>query len=173
MPQKSFILSKIKTRNLIVYYFILLVIGIIISSFALLHESIKWTNQLTISTIAILGGFGSALLGSTIFYLRKLYKASLNNELSNPQNEADYFKQLGIFSYYFFRPVFSLVFSLLIHIVLKSSVHIVTVNETKLGEGFIYLLMFLSFFGGFASGDLLDFIDLKRKTWITKPFNKL
>ena len=125
---------------------------------------------MSISLISIIGGFGTALIGSSIFYLRKLYKSSINNEISSPTNEDEKIKELGARTYYYLRPLFAIGFSILIHIALKSSVHIITVKETRLDEGFIYLTMFLSFFAGFAAGDLITYIEGKSVEWVTNTF---
>jgi hypothetical protein len=170
MTKDWFILSRQKIKFLLGYYIILFIIGLILTLFALLQESIQMPFTMTISLISVIGGFGTALIGSSTFYLRKIYKASINKEMSSPTNEDERVRELGIFAYYFLRPLFAIGFSILIHIALKSSVHIITVKETRLDEGFIYLTLFLSFFAGFAAGDLITYIEEKSAEWVTKTF---
>lgn len=170
MSKDWFILSRQKIKWLIGYYIILFILGIILTLFALLYESFQIQLKMNISLISIIGGFGTALFGSSTFYLRKLYKASINKEMSSPTNEDERIKELGIYAYYFLRPLFAIGFSILIHIVLKSSVQIITVKETLLDDGFIYLVMFFSFFGGFAAGDFLTYIEIQSDNIAKKLF---
>lgn len=142
----------------------------ILTLFALLQESMQIPFVMTISVISVIGGFGTALIGSSTFYLRKIYKASINKEMKSPTNEDEKVRELGIFAYYYLRPLFAIGFSILIHIALKSSVHIITVKETRLDEGFVYLTLFSSFFAGFAAGDLITYIEEKSVEWVTKTF---
>ncbi len=170
MQTNWFFLSREKIKCLLTYFILLNVIGITLTLFALIYESVNLPFTLTVSIIAIIGGFGTALIGSSVFYMRKLYKSSINKEMEIPTTDKHKIRELGIFSYYLLRPLFALGFSLLIHITLKSSVHIITVKETRLDEGFLYLSMFLSFFSGFAAGDLITYIESKSEEWITKTF---
>lgn len=170
MTKEWFLLSRKKIKCLIWYYLILFFVGLALTLFSLLYESFSLPVELTISMISIIGGFGTALLGSSIFYLRKLYKASINKEMTTPTSEDEKIRELGVYTYYFLRPIFALGFSILIHIALKASVHIITVKETRLTEGFVYLMMFLSFFAGFAAGDLITYFESRGAEWVTKTF---
>ncbi|RIV21255.1 hypothetical protein DYU11_17705 [Fibrisoma montanum] len=170
MNKDWFILSVEKISSLINYYIFLFFVGLVLSLTALLYESYFHCFRVTISLASIVGGFGTALVGSSIFYLRKIYKASINKEMRQPSNEDEKIRELGMYTYFYARPMFAIGFSLLIHISLKSGVNIVTVKETQLEIGFIYLSMFLSFFAGFASGDILTYIETKSSEWATKTF---
>lgn len=170
MQKEWLILSRQKIKWLIGYYIILFFFGIGLTIFSLLYENITLPFVMSISLISIIGGFGTALIGSSIFYLRKLYKACINKEMSSPTNEDEKLRELGVCAYYYLRPLFAIGFSILIHVALKSSVHIITVKETRLDEGFIYLTMFLSFFAGFAAGDLITYIEDKSVELVTKTF---
>jgi len=171
---ETYKLSKKKIRFLVAYYIFLLLIGILISVIALLYESIKIDEKiLNVSAAAIVGGIGSSLIGSSVFYLRKIYKSCINFLIKEPSdNEEDSKHDLGLFLYYFLRPFFSIAFSVFIHISLKASVSIITVKESRMDEGFIYLVMFLSFFGGFASGDLLTVFEQKGSEIASKIMRK-
>lgn len=159
-------LSNKKLKYLFRYYIILFFIGIVISALSLLFETID--IDFSVTGIALLGGSGCALIGSTIFYLRKLYKSCINIEFTEPNDDNDFKREIGVYYYYYLRPYFSIGFSIFIHITLKASVAIISVKESVLSEGFIYLVMFLSFFGGFASGDLLTLIESKSKDIVSR-----
>ena len=166
-----FKLSKSKINGLFIYFGILLIIGILASLFAVNYE--MFSCKLSITLLSLIGGFGTALLGSSIFYMRKLYKSAINDSLTEPSTKKEKINETGLFFYYFLRPVFAVVFSLLIHIGLKASVAIVTVKESELDSGMIYLTMIISFFIGFSAGDVLTKLETISKDIADKSIDKL
>ncbi len=171
MDENYFILSRKKIRCLFWYFGILLIIGIAFSIFSLNHTF--FYKELNITMVSLIGGVGTALIGSTIFYMRKLYKGSITNVLSEPKDSKDKTKELGLFAYYLLRPVFAISFSIIFHIGLKASVSIVTVIETNLAEGMIYLTMIASFFIGFAAGDVVSKLEDYSKDIVNKTIKRL
>jgi hypothetical protein len=171
MSEIWFYLTLKKIKWLFAYFIILIFIGIPIIIFSLIYDESNCFITLTIAEVALIGGMATAVTGCSIFYLRKLYKCSINKEMSSPINEEQKYRELGIFVYYALRPLFSIVFSLLIHIILRSSAHIITVKGTQLDEGFVFTSMFLSFFGGFAAGDVITYIEEKSKELVATAFN--
>ncbi len=170
MKKRWLKLSRRNIYGLIVYYIVLLLIGFALTLITLLNETFETIDNSKITLLAILAGFGTALLGSTMFYLRKIYKSCINAEMENPNSEEDKIRQIGILSYYYLRPLFALLFSLIFHIALKESVNLVTLNETSLNYTFIYLMAFVSFFAGFASGDLITYFEAKSAEISKKAF---
>lgn len=152
-------LSDKQFWSLIIYYAILLVIGLIICYNVLLYETLYTNSPLT--KVALWGGIGTSVIGCTIFYLRKLYKAAINNRFMAPIDTLEKTRSYGVFLYYFLRPLFAVCFAFLIHISIKSSVAIITVEEPVLDKGFVYLILFVSFFAGFGSGDILTILEKK------------
>lgn len=171
MENNYFKLSRKKIRGLFVYFVILFVIGITATLFAVNYESVKY--ELNITLISLIGGFGTALLGSTIFYMRKLYKSAINNTLTEPTTDKEKTNETGLFFYYFLRPIFAVAFSLLVHIGLKASVAIVTVKESELDIGMVYLTMLISFFIGFAAGDVITKLEAISKEIANKSIDKI
>ncbi len=103
---------KLNTKNiyfLFAYNLVLLIIGMSLSILILLQASLL--NGFSISFRAILGGIGFSLVGSTIFYLRKLYKACINAEIGKPENEGDNNRKIGVMFYFILRPIFSMSFA--------------------------------------------------------------
>lgn len=173
MRQDFFKLSKKEIKGLMIYYFIILIISIVIIIPSILFESIKHqlSFEISISAISIIGGIGTALCGSAIFYLRKLYKSSININSEGSFTNIEQISGMGYYAYFFLRPWFAIVFSILIHIVLKSGIHVITLPETQLSEGFIYLSLILSFFAGFSAGDAITLLESRGKDFIEKAFN--
>ncbi len=148
-------------RILIIYFVILLITGLVLSTLALLSDELSPIKDLTILAVSWIGGIGMAFIGSSIFYLRKLYKSCLGKEITEPKMQGDKFKELGIVTYFALRPAFALCFSILINIALQASVAIITAKGTLLDKGFIHLNMIMTFLGGFAAGDLIEYFESK------------
>jgi len=151
---------------LCIYFVSLFTVAIVITYQVLLYENLF--SDISISEIGIWGGIGSALIGCTVFYLRKLYKAAINDRFKHPANRTESIRSYGVFLYYFLRPFFAVAFSFFIHISLKAGVSIITVEEPILDKGFIYLILFLSFFAGFGAGDMLTMLEKRTKNVISK-----
>lgn len=170
MEENYFILSRGKIKCLFWYFAVLLIVGIGLSILSWNHN--YFIKELNITIISLIGGAGTALMGATIFYLRKLYKSSIKNILSEPTDDKDKTKELGLFAYYLLRPIFAISFSIIFQIGLKASVSIVTVTETNLAEGMIYLTMITSFFIGFAAGDVISKLEDYSKNIVNKAINR-
>jgi len=169
--ENYFILSRRKIRGLFWYFGILLILGIGATIICMNYETLL--KEQSITMVALIGGSGTALVGASIFYLRKLYKSSINNILNAPADEKDKTKEIGLFAYYLLRPIFAISFSILFQIGLKTSVSIVSVKETNLTEGMIYFSMIASFFIGFAAGDVISKLEEYSKDFVNKTINRL
>lgn len=170
MNENHFILSRKKIQSLFWYFGILLIIGIGLTILSLNYNF--FIKELSITMISIIGGTGTALMGATIFYLRKLYKSSIKSILIEPNDNKDKIKELGLYTYYLLRPIFAIGFSIIFQIALKASVSIVTVKETNLTEGMIYLTMITSFFIGFAAGDVISKLEDYSKDIVNKTIKR-
>ena len=164
-------LSKTKLWIIFGFFVLLFIAGVVSTIIALNFENCDSLKNISITSIAIIGGFGSAVVGNTIYYIRKLYKACIRNAVEKPCNDNEKVSELGNFFYFITRPFFAIGFALLIHISLKSSVNFITVKEAMLDNGFVYLNMLLSFIGGFATGNMINFIEEKSKKIINEKFN--
>ena len=155
---RDYKLSHRSILVLFVFYTFYIIVGLAFSVSAALHEY-TFLHEYPILIKALIGSFGITLVGSAIFYSRKLYKHSIKSEISVPLSDVDKVKQTGIFMYFFLRPIFALCFSFLIILGFKVSIIIISVKDETLNPGFIYLSMFLSFFAGFSAGDLLSSLE--------------
>jgi hypothetical protein len=84
-----------------------------------------------------------------------------------PDSENDKLRQIGIFFYFFLRPIFSGIFSIIILIILKSGISILSTAKSLTIE-FYYLSIITSFFIGFSSGDLIDKFEEVGKKIVTQ-----
>ena len=165
-----FKLSYRSIVSLFIFYGLFLLTGLSLSIIVILHEY-SFIRAYPILLKAVFGSFGISLVGSSLFYSRKLYKASISREVSFPETTEDSLRQLGVFMYFLLRPVFALCFSLLIILFFKVSLLIVSVKDQTFNDGFIYLSMFLSFFAGFSSGDILQVLEEIGRTRMERFFH--
>lgn len=149
--ERTLYLTNTWTTLLFAYYFIVLVSGIALAIIALLPE-IVYKNTLPVLHLAIMGSIGMAANGAAIFYIRKLYKLCFAGNLNLSESENVYARRLGTIVYFIGRPLFSIGFSLLVVIGLRSGFLLTTEGAVVLNAGFVYMAMFFSFFVGFLSG---------------------
>ena len=169
MGKEWFKLSKTIIIVLFVYYIVVFLIGIIGCICALLNET-SFLKRYTTLEKSIFAAMSMALLGSSFFYIKKLYKACINQDVSPPTTAPDEIRQIGVASYFFLRPAFAIGLCLLLLVGMRASILGATKTNTELDDGFIYLMMFMSFFAGFSSGDFLDILQDFGKGFITSIF---
>jgi hypothetical protein len=109
----------------------------------------------------------TSILGATIFYIRKLYKACINLDILSPITDEDKTREIGVFFYFFLRPIFSFVLSIIILLILKSGIAVLATSN-ELTKNFFYLSIIISFFIGYSSGDLIDKFEIVGKKVIDK-----
>lgn len=170
MEKNFFVLSKNRIGFLFGYFGVLLFVGIVSSIFCLTQSIICPELELTI--VALIGAIGMTLMGSTIFYLRKLYKSSIKNRLAAPENESDKIREIGLFTYYLLRPIFTVSFSILFFVILKASISMVILEDANYSFGLVYLMMVTSFFIGFAAGDMISKLENYSKEFIDKTVKR-
>ncbi len=169
MKEEWFQLSKSNIYFLFSYNIILLIFGILLAIIILSDLSLVVNYSITVK--AIIGGVGFSLIGSTIFYTRKLYKACIKDLIISPSDTNNNFT-IGVLFYFILRPIFAVAFSVLTILILKGSVNVVTFEETQLNEGFIYLALIFSFFGGYSAGKFLTGLEKKGDNIIGQLFEK-
>jgi hypothetical protein len=152
---RSLYLTKPQTKALFLYYFLLLFTGFGFSVAVFVPGPFSNFGYVE---LAFFGSASMACLGSAIFYMRKLYKAVLNNSLIIEDSKGD-LKFISTFVYFFARPFFSISFALLIVIGVKSGLVLTAGAQSNFNYGFVQLTMFVSFFIGFLSGRFLRHLE--------------
>ncbi len=142
------------------YYFLIFLVGIYLAIYSILPSHIpvifeQMNKQTSNFFLAVSGAIGMSLNGSSIFYTRKLYKLCFAEELNTDKKNSSYTERLGTIIYFIARPFFSVGFSLLVVLGIKSGMIITSDKQIGLGNGFIYECMFISFFIGFLSGQFV------------------
>ena len=141
-------LSSRQVKGIFVFYFIALVICFSISCAIFFDGLLDAFNYFELS---IIGSCSIACMGSSIYYIRKLYKLVLNGPLVTDR-AGNQLKSLATLVYFVARPIFSMAFSLLVVIGLKSGLIVSGAAHSSLGQEFVQASMFFSFFVGFLSG---------------------
>lgn len=97
----------------------------------------------------------AGLLGSSIYYIRKLYKdCFMDNKVLHEDNKL---KKIATVIYFLSRPFFAVAFSIMIIIGIKAGFIIISTSENAIKmENFIYVSVFLSFIGGFRVGNVIN-----------------
>lgn len=150
-------LSKNMVIFLFIYYFMILILGGIVSievARTLTEKviSIQILEKSFIASISVSGMLCS------IQYIKRLYKACITERINIVEN--DIMKRIGNMSYFIFRPIFAFVFSIIMVFAMLSGMFVVTGNlDYMLNEKFVYLCVILSSFLGYSIGKLIDKFD--------------
>lgn len=149
--ERTLYLTNVWATVLFLYYFATLLAGFFLAIFALL-PSVFRVDRPDIFLLAVAGSIGMSLNGAAIFYIRKLYKLCFSEKFNQEVTDNLYARRLGTIVYFLGRPLFSVGFSVLIIIGLRSGFMLTSSGPLELNYGFIYIAMFFSFFAGFLSG---------------------
>lgn len=156
-----FRLTKQRATLLLIYLISITILSSISLIFLIIDE-INPFKSLSIFSLSIISAIATSLVGSSIYYSRKLYKACINQDMLIPQNESDKFRQLGVTSYYLSRPLYSACLSIVACIALRTGTEFISSNGV-LNPKFPYLVMIISFFVGYSSSDFIDELEAKGK----------
>lgn len=153
--------TKLNLSNRIVYllfgyYFAVFICGTIAAIIFMLPNLIE-AESITYFSRAIFASIGISLTGSSIYYIRKLYKSCINEEIEDKADKI--LSKLGSAIYYFARPLFSVGFALIIVIAIKSGHALVSTSNDLDSEAFLYTCMFFAFFSGFAAGRFIKYLE--------------
>lgn len=130
-------------------YYVILTLGSVSLFFALFYNSIPNRTNL-VGTVILF-----SIAGSAIYNFRKLYKAAINDDYDfNTMNTS--ISQIATIFFFLFRPIFSLVFALIVLFIWMSTIDFST-DETYLFNGeSIYLVAIIGFAVGYNLGRLIE-----------------
>lgn len=159
-----------RNRTVLFWYLgILLLLSIIGSAILLYHIEII-ISQLGIDKTALISSLIFPILGSTIHYIRKLYKACINLDIVEPTAPTDLIRQSGIIFYFLLRPIFAVGFGFILYLSFKIGISAM-VDFKDLNPAFIYSCMFFSFFIGYSAGDVIDKFEKVGKNVVASSFD--
>jgi len=111
--------------------------------------------------LALVSGLAMSFGGSAVFYIRKLYRACINDTytFSGPSAEGDRIKRAGTVAFFLCRPLFGAGFSILLYSLWRLSITATESAEVQPGPGFIYFAVALGFLSGFLAGRVLAVLE--------------
>lgn len=160
-------ISEKAVLRIFIYYCFVLIAGLIGSTWAICVNHCAGDHSEKI-VIAIVGSLSMAAVGSAIFYIRKVYKASIQEKISKPVENN--MRNIGTIIYFVIRPIFSLGFSILVVVGMNAGMLSMTDQSLKLNEGFVNVCMFISFFCGFSSGNIIKSLEKKGASLVPSLF---
>jgi hypothetical protein len=141
-----------------IYYLFLFFVSSIGTGYVLFYGS---ALDLDIFKQALVGSTSIALAAACAAYIRKLYKLCFNFSSEQDGDDQLFLKRMGTVVYFIVRPLFSILFSVLVVAGMRSGIILSSSSELKLDEGFVYLTMVSSFYVGFLSGDFIKKLESK------------
>lgn len=145
---RTLFLKRSHVSLLFIYYCVLLIAAGTASAAVFIPGDLSYFDFMG---LAIIGSSSIACAGSAIYYFRKLYKTILQQSLVLVETNDDP-RTLATLAYFFARPLFSIIFALLVVIGIRSGLALSSAKSTTLDYGFVQMTMFFSFFVGFLSG---------------------
>jgi hypothetical protein len=145
-------LSKKNLVSIIIYYLVLIVVCAIF----LIYLLLKGVVQESILSDTVLGSLSTSAILCCIQYLKRIYKACIDERIELPLNVAG-FKQIGNILYFVLRPVYGCIFVIIMIFALLSGFILIAPSmDFILNYRFFYLCILLSSFIGFSIGRVLD-----------------
>ena len=156
IQEKWIKLSQNEIIHIFIYYFIMLFISLIVSGVIISCFSSTLENILG---ILLLISFFCGLLGSTFYYIRKLYKSCIQI-LIDTNKDRDSIVSMGIKVYFFFRPIMGATLAVFVILGIYGGFFFLQDQPVINTEKFFLFSSVVSFFVGFSNGNIV--IQLER-----------
>lgn len=103
-----------------------------------------------------------SISSSSLYYLRKLYKLSLSTKINiEIVDSKDKLKNIGTITYFIFRPLSSIIFTIIIILGIRCGGMLITNTTTETSLNQIDFFLFISFFTGFSNGKFIKYLEKK------------
>lgn len=159
-PKKMYLTSN-DVITLFIIYLIAMVVGLYIVVMAILSD----IDPAAKANGAITYCICMSMVGTSVFYVRKLYKAAINDTYTfstvseDGKKEAVRLRRAGTLAFFIFRPLFGIAFSVVVYSLWRLSLSASGSADAKLTEGFLYTTLSLGFISGFLAGRLLTMFE--------------
>ena len=158
---KNMHLTSTDVKGLFIGYLVAMTFGL----YKVISTIVEGVPANTSSNTGILDCVCMSMVGSSIYYVRKLYKASINDTYtftgegssSVPKNVG--LQRVGTLAFFIFRPVFGVAFAVVVYSLWRLSLSASGGHDIKLTEGFMYTTVSLGFISGFLAGRLLTMLE--------------
>lgn len=163
--ERRLYITKTWVVIIFIYYFALFIFAIYYSIDVLLNGELVGQNALY---RALVGSIAIALAASSAAYIRKLYKLCFMFSSEHDNDDQVFLKRLGTIVYFLARPLFAVIFAVVVVIGVYSGILLSTSPALVIEDGFVYLTMASSFYVGFLSGEFIKRIETKGRDKLDK-----
>ncbi len=153
--QERGMLSKDNFNFLIGYLIFLMIDGVVLCIVAMLHQ--VYFSTFSIGLMSILGTIGAALVGSSMYYTRKLYRTAMAIGHGLPTELFERLREMGYYFFYLLRPLYAVVFSLLALVIIKFILGVIT--DSHISTRLVYLMIIAGFMIGYYSNIILNLFE--------------
>lgn len=156
-------LSKKEVKHIFIYYFAIFILSLIIVGVIIYRLINLATDNLG---LLLVFAFVCGLLGSTFYYIRKLYKSCIQL-IVDTESASDTVRALGAKVYFYFRPIMGATLAALIILGIYGGFFFLQDQPTINTEKFYIFTAVVSFVVGFSNGNIIVQLD-KSKDKIAK-----
>jgi hypothetical protein len=156
-------------KHLFLYYFLSLLVSFVIFIASIIfHYTISSFNQIIgLILFSILGG----LMGSNIYYIRKLYKSCIQFLISPSEENFEHeIRKIGAKAYFYTRPIISAILSLLISLGIYAGFYLFQNSPSISNEKYFIFCTLISFYIGFCNGKIIVDLDQQGESIINLLF---
>lgn len=140
---------------LVIIYFGFLIAGFLVLVYVLCF----YTADDKIMMWTVISSMGSSACMCSVQYIKKLYKACIYGRINIIGQNRD-LKVIGNFVYFLARPLFSIVFAVVLIFAIKAGfISIFEVENFECNDRFLYICTVISGGIGFSVGKVLDYLE--------------
>lgn len=157
--KKKYTLTRGCIKCVFIYYFILIILGLIVSSHIIVKVATEKTGNIILDTVSIALAMSAMLSG--VKYTKVLYIACIRDQIDEKRN---FNREIGNLVYFVFRPLYAMVFAVVSIVAILGGFFGITGNlDYFVNERFVYLVAIISCVIGISAGNVLDkFNELSR-----------
>lgn len=150
-------LNKKEIKHIFIYYTTLLFVSFAAGIFLLVKFGVISVIEIELRVIV---GFSISwgLLGSTFYYIRKLYKSCIQ-ELVNDEEGVGSIKALGTKAYFYFRPIMGFILATVASVGIYGGFFVLQNQPSIIAERFYLFVSIFSFLIGFSNGKFIVKLD--------------
>lgn len=168
-PELKYHIPKNWLIFLYVYYFILVIIGVIFILDILWYKMKPDITPILIKKYTFIVSMLSSAMMAGVCYSRKLYKACIDGNLQYQNDNSAVI--IGNIVYFFLRPIYAVVFTVVFVIcIIAGFLFIMNGVDFVINERMVYFAAVTSSFIGYSVGNVLDMFELHSSEKIKKIF---
>lgn len=156
--EKWIVLSRKEVKHIFVYYLILLAVALISTVCFIFYFTATKSADVKLGLICIFA-FINGILGSTFYYIRKLYKTCIQQLVIEDSKADALITSLGAKAYFYFRPIMGATLALLIILGVYGGFFVLFDQPAINADKFFVFVAIFSFLVGFSNGKIILKID--------------